>query len=104
HHVWLGPGQLAAEHLREKLVIAKPAASFVKRDDEEVLPLEGIDDRRGVTRPGHRIAERRAEPAENSGPGEELPDLGGLLAENFLGQEIGDEPVVAGELPDEAPG
>ena len=31
-------------------------------------------------------------------------DFGGLAAENLLGEEISDEPVVTGELLDEVPG
>ncbi len=104
HHLWLDPGQAASEHLREELVIAEPVASLVERYDEEILPLEDVDDRRRVACPGHHIAERRAKPAEDSGPREELPDLGGLPAENFLDEESSDEPVVAGELADEVPG
>ena len=33
---------------------------------------------------------------KTGGPGQELPDLGGLAAQHLLGQELDDEPVVAG--------
>jgi len=82
-------------------VIAEPPASIVERDNEQVFPVEDVDDLCRAGRTDHGIAERRAKPAENGCPHEELPDLGRLAAEHLLGQEVGDEPVVAAELADE---
>src|ERR1700730_11272006 len=101
HQIRLGPGQLAAKHLREEVVIAVPLPDLVQGHDEEVLALEDADDLRCVRRPGDGVAQRRAEPVENGGPHEELPDLGGLAAEHLLGQEVDDEPVIAAELVNE---
>src|SRR5260370_13619515 len=78
HQIRLGPGQLAAKHLREEVVIAVPLPDLVKGHDEEVLALEDADDLRRVRRPGDGVAEWRAEPVENGGPHEELPDVGGI--------------------------
>ena len=83
------------------MVIAVPLAVVVKRHDEEVLALEGVNDLSRVSGPGNCVAERRAEPVENGRPREELPDVARLSAEHFLGEKVDDEPVVASELADE---
>lgn len=99
--VRLSPDQLTAEHLREEMVIAVPLALVVKRHEEEVLALEDLDDLRRVGGLGHRGAQRRAEPVENSRPRQELPDVARLATEHLLGEEVDDEPVVASELANE---
>ncbi len=100
-HPWLRPGQLTAQDLREKMVIAEPLAGVIERHDEQIVPLEHADDLSRVLRPDHGVAERGAEAAENRGAGEELPDLGGLPAQYLLSEEVDDETAVAGELADE---
>ena len=95
------PGQPALQQLREQVVVPVPLPVVVEWHQEEILPVEHLDDPRGTRRPGDHVAERGAEPGQHRGPGQELLDLGGLAAEHLLGQEVHDEPVVAGELPDE---
>src|ERR1039457_6245441 len=96
HDVRLGPGQLTAQHLREKTVVAEPPPILVKWHDEEILSLQDLDDLRRVGRPDNRVAQRRTEAVENGRPREELPHLIRLAAEHLLGQKVDDEPVVAG--------
>ena len=69
-------------------------------DQEQVLSLQPLDEPGGVGTPGNRVAQRRGEPVQDGGPEQELPDVGRLTIEYLFGQEIGDEPVVAGELVD----
>src|SRR5690348_13375420 len=90
--------ELAAEHLGEQVVISVPLPGVVQRDDEQVFPLEDLDQVRRAGRFGDGGAQRRAEPAEDGGPGEKLLHLARLAAQYLLSQEIDDEPVVAGEL------
>ena len=59
------PGQLTAEHLREKMVIAEPLAGLVERHDEEIFPIENVDYRGGVGLPVNGFAERGGETVEN---------------------------------------
>ena len=99
--VRLGPGQLAAQHLSEEMVVAVPLPGVIEWHDEEILSLQDFDDLRRVGRSDHRVAQRRAEPVEDGRPGQELPGLLRLTAEYLLGQEVDDEAVVAGELADE---
>jgi hypothetical protein len=101
HDSRLGAGQFAAQHLGEKMVVAEPLARVVERHDEEIFPLEHVDDRGRAGRPVNGFAERGAEAAENRGPREELPDFGRLPAQDLLSQEVDDEPAVAGEMVDE---
>ena len=84
------------------MVIAVPLPIVIKRHEEEVLPLEDVDDLRRVDRADDGVAQRRAEPAENGGAREELADLARLAAEYLLGEIVNDEPVVASELADES--
>ena len=86
------------------MVVTEPVPGVVERNDEQVLPLKGVQDLRGAGRPGDRVAQRGTEPAENRGPRQELADLAWLAAEHVLGQEVDDEPVVAAELADKGPG
>src|SRR5271165_2734648 len=99
----LGPRELTAEHLREQMVIAVPLPMLVQRYDKEILPLQSSDYFHRVGRPGHRITERRTESVENGRPSQELPDIARQAAEYLLGEEVDNEPVVAGELADEGP-
>jgi hypothetical protein len=69
-------------------------------DQEQVLSLQPLDELGGVGTSGDRVAQWRAEPPENAGPEQELPYVGRLTIEYLFGQEVGDEPVVAGELID----
>src|SRR5208282_4096791 len=101
HYLGLGPGQFAAEYLREEMVIPEPLPSVIERHDEKIFPLEYVDDLGSVGRADYGIAQRRAESAQSRGPHEELTDSGWLVAEHFLDQEVNDKPAVTGELPDE---
>jgi hypothetical protein len=98
------PRQLAAQHLGEEMVVPVPDPVVIGRDQEQVLSLQPLDELGGVVAPGDRVTQRRGEPVENGRPEQELPDVGRLTVEHLFGQEIGDEPVVAGELVDEAVG
>src|SRR5580704_18716393 len=101
HDGGLGPGELAAKYLREQMVVAVPQPFVVQWHNEKVVMFDDINDLRRVGRPGDGVAQRCTEPVQNGGPGQELPDLGGLAAEHFFRQEVDNEAVVAGELADE---
>ena len=82
----LAPLQLHGQGAGEHVVVAEPLRHRVERGDEEVvapylleqLPRLGIAD--------HRLAERRAEPAQNRGPQQEVAQLGAGPVEHLLGQ------------------
>src|SRR6202034_3218868 len=93
----------AAEHLCEQMVVAVPLSVVVEGHEEKVVALDDVEDLRRVGRPGDGFAERRAEPVQDGGPRQELPDLDGLAAQHFLSQEVDDKAVVAAELADEGP-
>ena len=59
------------------MVIAVPLPVVVKRHEEQVLAFEHVDDLRSVGRADDGVAQRGAEPAQNGGPRQELPDLAG---------------------------
>jgi hypothetical protein len=84
--VRLGPGQLTSKRLREEMVIAVPLPIVIERHEEEVLPLEDVDDLRRVGGADDGVAQRRAVPAENGGAREELAHLARLAAEHLLGE------------------
>ena len=84
----------------EQVVVPEPSPALVQRDEEQVLPLEHVDDLRRVPPCRHRVAERRREPVEDRRLGEEPHDVVGLAADDLLKEIVGDVPVAAGELAD----
>ena len=98
----LNPGELAAQHLGEQVVVAVPRPVLVGWDKEQVLSLQPLDELGGVGAPGDRVTQRRGEPVKDGGLQQEPLDFGRLMIEYLFGQEVRDEPVVAGELIDEA--
>jgi hypothetical protein len=74
----------------------------IGRDQEEVASLQPLDELGGVGASGDGVTQGRGEPVEDGCPEQELPDVGCLAIEHLFGQEIGDEPMVASELIDEA--
>jgi hypothetical protein len=93
HAARIGHRELAAQQLGEQMVVAVPLPVVVQRHQEQVLPLQRLDDLRGVGRAGDGVAERGTEPGEDGGSLQELPDLARLAAEYLIGQEADDEPV-----------
>lgn len=58
----LARGEAGAHDVGEERVVAVPLASLVEGQEEQVRALEGRKHLRTVAAPGHRIAQRGAEP------------------------------------------
>ena len=55
------------ENFGEEVVIAIPLALIVKRDDEQVAALQGLQHPSAIFLAGDGIAQRAAQPVENGG-------------------------------------
>jgi hypothetical protein len=64
--IWLGV-KLRAQRLGEELVVAAPAALEVDRHQEQVGPLQVIEDALAVRVPQRRLGEARDHPAPLAG-------------------------------------
>ena len=103
-----------AEQVGEEVVVAEPAPLAVEGDQEQVGPLQPLDQGRGGPgarrRPGQlrggqqRVAEGRAEACEHGAAQEQLAQLGRLPAVDLVEQIVEDIAVAAGEGLDEAGG
>jgi len=98
----LFPGQLAAQHLGKQVVIPVPDPVLIRWDQEQVLSLQPVDELGGVAASGDRVTQRCGETLKDGSSQQELPDVGRLGVQHLFGEEVGDEPVVAVELVDEA--
>ena len=93
--------QARVQDVGEELVIAIPPAAVIKRDQEQVLPLQRRQLGLTAVLAGNGIAQRAAQPVQDGGLQQEVLDMLGLALQDLLGQEIDDVPVIPGEAVDE---
>ena len=101
-----GPGGVLAcqsgpQQVGEQVVVAPPPALAVERQQEQVRPLDGLQQQLAVTAPEDRVAQRPGQPVEHRALQQERPDVLGLPVQYLLGQVVQDVAVAAGELLDE---
>jgi hypothetical protein len=93
--------QARAENVRKEVMVAKPVASIVERNDEQVSSLQSLQQRVASLLAGDGIAQRTTQPLENGGLEQEAPDTFGLTLQDLFDQIVHDVPVVSSESPDE---
>ncbi|MNN38441.1 hypothetical protein D3C81_1524380 [compost metagenome] len=93
--------QFLAEEAGEQGVIAEPALFLVQREQEQIRLQQILDHPLAVLAAGQRIAERRAELLEHTGPEQEATALLALPGEDFVGEETGQFHMGTGKRPDE---
>jgi hypothetical protein len=101
HPVVLLVEQTGLQHVCEEVVIAIPPTAIIKRDQEQVASVQCVQHRLPTRPAGDRITERAAQPVQDAGLQQEIPDLLGLALQDLLGQVVDDVTVVPGEAGDE---
>ena len=101
HAVRLLALQACLQDVREQVVVAVPLAARVKRDHEEIPPIEDLERRLAVILSRDRIAQGTGQPIEDAGPQEEPAHILGLSLQDFLDEVVDDEAIVSGETRDE---
>ena len=81
----------------EEAVEAVPAPRVVERQQEQLLALQPLEQRRTILAAGDGVAERGGQALENRRPQEERPHGRGLPRQHLLRQVIDDEAVAAAE-------
>ena len=102
HLVGLLVQQARLQHVGEEVVVAIPLAAVVERDQEQVAALQRLQHGLAAVLAGDGIAQRAAQPVQDGGLQQEVPDLVGLALQHLLDQVVDDVAVVAGEAGDEA--
>ncbi|MFC7643255.1 hypothetical protein ACFQX6_22245 [Streptosporangium lutulentum] len=93
--------QVSLENVREELVIAIPPAAVIKRDQEQVPSLQPRQLHRATVLTGDGLTQRAAQPVQDGGLQQEVPDGFGQASQDLLGQVVDDVPVIPGEARDE---
>ena len=75
------PARLQPEKIREQVVVAKPGAFGVYRDDERVRVLQVQQDPFRPWAAGQLVGQLAVYPVQQRGPQKQLLDLAGLAAE-----------------------
>ena len=83
------------------MVVAIPPALVVERDDEQVLALEGLEQRLTVGASGQGVAETAGQLVQHGGLEQERADLVRLPLQHLLDEVVEDEPMASGEGLDE---
>jgi hypothetical protein len=91
-----------AEQGGEQVVVAPPAAHLVQRHQEQVGPLDLLQQPLAVAAAGDGVTQRAAQSLQHRGLQQELAHLLGLAVEHLLGQVVEDVPVAAAEAGHEA--
>ena len=102
-------GQAGAQGVGEQVVVAVPDPLVVQRHQEQVGPLQLLQDRLAVAGGGRcgvrpvgvggqqGVAQRGAQPVEHAGGEQEASGRGRLAVQDLGRQVVGDQPVPAGE-------
>ena len=85
-------------------MVPEPRPLTVDRNDERVRVLQLDEHPLRAARSGQAVGERAADPIQDRGPEQELPDPFGLSDEDLGEQVVRDRPLAAGELGDETSG
>ena len=101
---FLGPliEQAGLQHVREQVVVAVPVAPVVQRDQEQVRAVQLLEGDLAVMSAGHGVAQRAAQPVQQTGAQKKGADLFGLPRQHLLNQVVDDVSVVACEAGDKA--
>ena len=91
------PLQARPQQVTEQVVVAPPATHVVERHEEQVGPLDSLEQFLAVVASGDGIAQRTGQPVQHRCLHQELADLRGLLLEHLLGEVIHDVTVAARE-------
>ena len=94
-------GEPRAQRVGEQVVVAVPPPMVVKRDDEQVLALQGLEHPLTVGPAGQVIAETSGQLVEHGGVEEECAHVVRLPVQDLLDEVVKDEPVAPGEGVDE---
>ena len=94
--------QAGPERLGEQVMVAIPASFAVERDDEQVLPLQVVEQPLTVGSIGQRVAQVGGEQIEHRRLEQEPAHAGRLPVQDLLDQIVQDEAVAAGEGVDES--
>ena len=94
-----GPQQVG-----EQVVVAPPAADLVQGDQEQVAPLQLLQQPLAVGPAGDGVAQRSREPLQHRGLEQEPHRRLGLAVQDLLGQVVEHVAVAAGEAGHEAAG
>ena len=73
---WLGPVQFVAQPFGEQRVIPVPVAPAIQGHQEQLDPLQLLQQRLRPARSGHRVTQRPGEALENRRPHQERADAG----------------------------
>ena len=96
--------KLQGQEIREQRVVAEPRALTIDRNHERVRVLQLDEHPLRAARPGHSVGQRAADPLQDRGAEQQLPDPFGLALEDLGKQVIRHRPLAAGELGDELSG
>ena len=94
--------QVRLQNVREEVVVAVPLAAVVERDQEQVPSIQRLEHGLAAVPAGNGIAERAAQPVQDGGLQQEVPDVIGLALQHLLDQVVDDVPVIPREAGDEA--
>src|SRR5688572_29460745 len=97
----LQAGQLAAQQVREKLVIAVPVTFLIQGNDEQIGGLQTRQDAAAVRPPRESVAQRTAEASQDGGVQQDGRDGRRLLRELVVCQVIQNVPVASREIGDD---
>ena len=63
--VWIGRVKLRLQHIGKEMMIAKPLAPVIQRDDKQQAALQGFQLRAAARLAGDRFAERAGQPVKD---------------------------------------
>src|SRR5215213_3643646 len=89
------------ENFGKEVMVTIPPAPVIQRNDKEVATLQSFQHNSGVLPVGDGISQRAAQPLENRGLEQELPDTFGLALQDLFNQIVQDVAVVSSESLDE---
>ena len=92
-------GLLLSQRIPEQPVTAVPLVSRVERNNEEVGPVELLENRCGTVRSKDLIAERPGQPLENRRPHQQMTLIRREPVEHLGGQIVEDVPVITVDGP-----
>jgi hypothetical protein len=84
-------------HAVGRLLVQAGLEHLVQRHQEQVRPLDGLQQPLAVAAAGDGVAQRPTEPLQHRRRQQELPNLVGLAVQHLLGEVVQHEAVAAGE-------
>jgi hypothetical protein len=102
HPLRVGLPEAGLQQVGEQVVVAPPAALLVQGDQEQVGPLNPLQQLLAVVAATHCVTQRARQPLQHRGLQQELNNVVGLAGQDLLGQVVEDEAVAAAEGGDEA--